>query len=542
MNVYSVPKQLHTVTDTPRIIALGVFDGVHIGHRAVLTNALLHPTLSPAVFTFHGIAQVKTGGILQTNEDQRCLFDRLGFSDVFEADFAAIRDLSPVEFVTFLCEKLSAKAIVCGFNFRFGKYGAGDTALLQELCEKNGITLHIVPAVTVDGDAVSSTRIRHALANGNVRLVTRLLATPFTIHTVVKNGKKLGRTLGTPTINQPLDAAMAKPRFGVYASLAIIDNKALPAVTNIGTCPTVNGTSPIAETFILGFDGELYGKTIPVQLIEFLRDEQKFSSVEQLKAQIEADVASATAVFTPNGAPRAILFDFDDTLQDRDAAMTAFIHIWLRKEFPCMQEADVVTHGDRIIAAGKHGFLPYAALLHEAERIFPEHQFDQQEFLRLLSILFPANTVLFPDAVETLQHLRSKGYLLGMLTNGFSAIQNRKIDVSGLRPLFDYILISGDDNLQKPNVEAFRRVALRLGVHPADCVYVGDNPENDVKGALDAGMQAVFRVSDFDDFFSFSYDNIMDNDAPVIKLSADEILAGRDVPRIRCLSELENMY
>ncbi len=544
MNIYALPKQLHTVNDTPRIIALGVFDGIHIGHRAVLSRALLNPDLSPAVFTFRGMEGMKAGGFLQTVAQQRALLETLGFADVFEAEFDAIRDLSPKDFVHLLQTELHAKAIVCGYNFRFGKNGAGNTTLLKELCEQTGIVLHIVPAVTADGEAVSSTRIRKALAEGNVRLVTRLLAHPFTIHTAVKSGQKLGRQIGTPTINQILSEGMAVPRYGVYASVVIVNNKALPAVTDIGTKPTLGGTVPTAETFILGFDGELYGETIPVQLIEFLRDEQKFPSVELLKEQITKDVAAVTTMFTPrdNGRPRAILFDFDDTLQDRDAAMSVFVQFWLQREFPTMTDADIAQNRDRIVKAGKHGFLPYSMMLREAEQMFPERQFDEADFLRLLGIVFPANTTLFPDAVQTLQNLREKGYRLGMLTNGFSAIQNRKVDVSGIRPLFDYILIAGDDGLQKPKAEAFRRAALRLGVHPADCVYVGDNPENDIQGAKNAGMQAVFRASDFDDFFSFSYDNIMDNNAPVAKMSVDDILSDDNVLQIHNLIELTELY
>ncbi len=493
MNIYALPKQLHTVTDTPRIIALGVFDGIHIGHRAVLTRALLSPDLSPAVFTFRGMQGVKAGNILQTDAQQRTLLENLGFADVFEADFNAIRDLSPIAFVEMLQQKLSAHAIVCGYNFRFGKNGAGNTALLTELCQQLGITLHIVPAVTVDGEAVSSTRIRKALADGDTRLATRLLTHPFTIHTAVKSGQKLGREIGTPTINQILPEGMAIPRYGVYASMAIVNTKALPAVTDIGIRPTVGGTVPIAETFILGFDGELYGETIPVQLIEFLRDEKKFESVALLKEQIAKDVATVTAMFTPNGAPRAILFDFDDTLQDRNVAMCGFLRFWLHREFPAMTDANFADTVDRLIAVGEHGFLPYTVMLREAERLFPTHTFDENEFLRLLSIEYPAHTAILPNAAETLQNLRDKGYLLGVLTNGYTHIQNRKLDVSGLRPLLDYAMITGDENIQKPHPEAFRRMALRLGVHPADCVYVGDNPINDVQGARSVGMQAVFR-------------------------------------------------
>ncbi len=543
MNIYALPKQLNVVPATPRIIALGVFDGVHIGHRAVLTRALLNHELTPAVFTFCGMESVKKGSALQTNEERREQLEILGFSDVFEADFAKIKDFSPQQFVTLLSEKLCAKAIVCGYNFRFGKGGTGDTAQLRTLCEQAGITLYILPAVEVDGVAVSSTRIKQALAAGDVRTVTRLLSRPFTFHTKVESGQQLGRTFGAPTINQPLIDGIAVPRFGVYASIAIIDGKAIPAITDIGVRPTVGSPAPLAETYILGFDGNLYGETVPVQLVKFLRPEQKFPTVEALKAQIQKDIADATSVFTPKGgSPLAILFDFDNTLQDRDIASQKYLREWLKKHFPEMSDADLDKHSDTLMRSGEHGFVPYRIILETAQRLFPDHPFDLQEGMDFLTVAYPANTTLFPDAKKTLQNLRDKGYLLGMVSNGNSRIQNSKVDISGIRPYFDYILITGDEGLQKPDVEPFRRAALRLGVHPADCVYVGDNPINDIKGAKDAGMQTVFRDFGITQFSHYDYEKITADKVEIEEISVTDIIDNDQTKRISALCELTEMF
>ena len=516
MNVYTVPTQLHTIPHAERMIALGVFDGIHIGHRTVLSQAMMDHALSPAVFTFCNM-YTKTGGSLQTDEQRRDMLDVLGFTDVFEADFTAIKDMQPDAFVDMLVRELGAKAIVCGFNFHFGKGGAGDTALLKTLCDRHGIDLFVMPAVEVDGQAVSSTRIKQALQIGDMQTLLRLQSRPFSITATVADGQKLGRTIGSPTINQPLPDGIALPRFGVYASLAVVDGCAHPAVTNIGVRPTVGSDKPLAETYILDFEQDIYGKEVKTEFVRFLRPEQTFASVEALTAQIQEDIAAAKRVFQPQGKVRAILFDFDDTLQDRDAAMCGFVRFWLRREFPDMTDETVEHCLSRMIKAGQHGFAPYTAMLREAESLFPDCSFDEQEFLRLLSIEFPKNTAVLPDAVETLQKLREKGYRLGVLTNGYSHIQNRKLDVAGLRPYLDYVMISGDDALQKPAPEAFRRAAFRLGVHPTDCVYVGDNPENDVQGARGVGMQPVFRDIGF-------------------------ATAEDSVPHIHDLIELVNMY
>ncbi len=517
MNVYALPTQLHAVPAADRIIAVGVFDGVHIGHSAVLTKALMVHNLTPAVFTFKQSGNLKSGGCLQTDEGRRKILERLGFADIFEANFAAIQNMTPQEFVDMLHRDLHAKAIVCGFNFRFGKGGAGDTKLLEQLCAQVGIEVMMQPAVTVDGETVSSTRIKQALKTGDTTLVLRLQGRPFTVEATVKSGQKLGRTLGSPTINQPIDENITLPRLGVYAAVATVDGCMHPAVTNIGIRPTVGGTKPLAETYILDFEGDLYGESIPVELVKFLRPEQKFETITALQHAIHKDIADTRALFAPTNTTRAVIFDFDNTLADRQIAFHAFLQDWLRKHFPQMPQTELLAYCDRLLNIGRYGFAPFSDVFDAAKEMLPwQTAPSEEEMFAFLKIAYPLHTTVFDDAAQTIAKLRRRGYIVGILTNGNVRIQTAKLNISGLRPLVDYMLIGGEEDIQKPEAELFCRFAKRLGTHPTDCVFVGDNPINDIEGALNAGMRAVFR--------DFKYPDVtVDNPA---------------VPHISTLSEL----
>lgn len=503
MNIYALPEQLHTVPAVDRIIAVGVFDGVHIGHSAVLTKALTVHDLVPAVFTFQNTDDIKRGGCLQTAKQRQDILERLEFADLFEADFCALRDMSPADFVQLLHRDLHAKAVVCGFNFRFGKGGAGDTALLQSLCEQVGIRVFVQPAVTVDGQAVSSTRIKEALKAGDMATVLRLQGRPYTIRATVKNGQHLGRKLGFPTINQTLSPHLAGVRFGVYAATAIVDGKMHAAVTNVGVRPTVSGEqTPLAESYILDFDGDLYEKSVTVELIKFLRPEQKFQSVQALQQAIREDAENARAVFAPRRTvkPRAVVFDFDNTLADSPLAFHCFVEDWIRKHFPQMPKTEVQSYCAHFLKVYHHGFVPYEKVMDAIIEMLPwDVPPARADIFAFLKVAYAAHTTPFADAKKVLCTLRERGYQIGILTNGYPRVQNSKIDVSTLRPLLDYTLISGEEGVRKPHAEVFRRAAMRLGVHPADCVFVGDNPKNDIDGALQVGMRAVFMDFQYPD-------------------------------------------
>lgn len=270
--------------------ALGSFDGLHLGHRQVIGNTLSAPGLRPAVITFQQNPSVslqkKPVPLLTTNEQKLALLEEMGVEVVYLLPFDRIRDMEPEDFVEALYRVCRIRALSCGFNFRFGKNGRGDAGLLKELCREKGIELSVTPPVSVAGETVSSTRIRACLEQGDVQQAGQLLGRPFGYDFEVTHGRQLGRTWGTPTINQPFPAGYVLPRFGVYASLVEVEGQKYYGVTNIGVKPTVGSDCALSETWIPEFSGDLYGKKVPVELLDFIRPERKFDSLDQLKNEI----------------------------------------------------------------------------------------------------------------------------------------------------------------------------------------------------------------------------------------------------------------
>lgn len=523
LTTYTIPGKIAPPA-VPRAVALGQFDGVHIGHRAVISRAVGMEGTTSALFTFADSANLpkKNALDLLSAAGKEQLLESLGVEELFEADFASLRDLSPADFVrVILHETLHAVRVCCGFNYHFGKGGAGDAAQLRELCAPYGIEVIAVDAVQIDGAPVSASRIRRLIENGQVQEASRLLGHPFTIDFTVVGGQHVGRLLGTPTINQPLPAHFVRPRFGVYASSVEVNGKVTHGVTNIGLRPTVGADAPLAETWIPQFSGDLYGQNVPVSLVRFLRDEMRFPSLEELQKQIIRDekVARRAVCGDADEGVRAILFDFDDTLQNRAVAFRKYEDFFFQKYFPQLSLQEKEARADFMLRANNGGYvvyLDYFALLREtwgwtdgpsAEELYREFQFR-----------FPEYSTLFPDTVEVLTALRQRGYLLGILTNGPRVQQNRKLDVSGLRPLVDIAVVSGDEGVHKPDPEIFRRVAARLGVACESCVYVGDHPVNDIQGAAAAHMRPIYM-----DAFG--------KGAPP-----------ENVTEIRCLSELLDIF
>lgn len=270
--------------------ALGSFDGLHLGHRQVIGNTLSAPGLRPAVITFQQNPSVslqkKPVPLLTTNEQKLALLKEMGVEVVYLLPFDRIRDMEPEDFVEALYRVCRVRALSCGFNFRFGKNGRGDAGLLKELCREKGMELSVTPPVSVAGETVSSTRIRACLEQGDVQQAGQLLGRPFGYDFEVTHGRQLGRTWGTPTINQPFPAGYVLPRFGVYASLVEVEGQKYYGVTNIGVKPTVGSDCALSETWIPEFSGDLYGKKVPVELLDFIRPERKFDSLDQLKNEI----------------------------------------------------------------------------------------------------------------------------------------------------------------------------------------------------------------------------------------------------------------
>ncbi len=277
-------------------IALGTFDGVHLAHKAVIEEAV-NSDYVPAVFTFNQ----SPGGVIGGNKVASIapksvkfkLLENLGVKYCFSLDFLQFKDMTPPEFVALLKEKLGVKKITCGFNFRFGLGAKGNPQLLKELCKKFDIEISVIPPVLLEGEPVSSTRIRALIEQGEMAKAKELLGHEFSYDFEVKEGKMLGRELGVPTINQIFPNNFIVPKFGVYASNITIENKTYKGITNIGVKPTVGGEEVSSETNIFGFSGDLYGQNIEVSPRFFIRPERKFADVEELKRAILNDIEYA---------------------------------------------------------------------------------------------------------------------------------------------------------------------------------------------------------------------------------------------------------
>lgn len=288
-------------------VALGNFDGVHIGHRAIIqdcVNLASKEGLSSVVWTFRThpqqfFAHSDFSGNIISNEEKVALLEKLKVEYLCPEDFEAVRDLSPSEFCQkILLEQLGAKAVFCGFNFRFGKGGAGDADFLRETLEPLGVRVVVAPPVCKGGDVVSSTRIRNLLSQGEMEEVAELLGRPYSIRFPVEHGKHLGTQMGFPTINQSFPKEYVIPKKGVYVVGVQFDGKTRGGVCNVGCRPTVDREGEVtAETNLFDFSGDLYGKCVTVEFHRFLRAEIRFSSVEELRAEIEKDRDRARCIW-----------------------------------------------------------------------------------------------------------------------------------------------------------------------------------------------------------------------------------------------------
>lgn len=279
--------------------ALGAFDGLHIGHRAVV-RAAVESGLTPVAFTFRDNPAEHLGGgcrYLTTMEERLRIFAEWGVEAVIMPDFADIAGWSAERFLNVLRFGLSAQAVACGADFRFGKFAAGDAAWLARSCAQRGAALHVVDTVCYKGERVSATRIRGAVERGEMAEAAAMLGRPFGFEFEVVRGNRIGRTIGTPTINQHFPEHFILPRFGVYASRVHIGGRAYCGVTNVGVKPTVGSDRALSETWIPDFSGNLYGKTLRLELLAFIRDEKKFASLDALKAEIRRNEKQARKIF-----------------------------------------------------------------------------------------------------------------------------------------------------------------------------------------------------------------------------------------------------
>jgi riboflavin kinase/FMN adenylyltransferase len=287
MKIAHVPSELER---RPRAVAIGTFDGVHVGHRAVVRAAVERGPL-PTVVTFHPHPREVLGyqvSLLATLERRLELLAKLGVEETLVVEFTPqVAALEAEEFARSYLDAIGAEVVVAGASFHFGSGRRGDFALLESL----GFATEVVPII----DGVSSTEIRRLLAAGDVRAVAPLLGRPAEADGIVVSGDARGGTLGFPTANLRIDPALLVPAFGIYAGAA----GEYRAAVSIGVNPHYGGAERRIEAYLLDFNGDLYGKRLVVELWERLRDEQVFGNERALVAQIERDVAAARAATRP---------------------------------------------------------------------------------------------------------------------------------------------------------------------------------------------------------------------------------------------------
>ena len=292
------------------IYALGFFDGVHIGHAALLREcrtlaAAYKAAAGVATFGAHPDALVlgKAPSLISSPEDRQWLLtNRFGMDTVLTLPFDEHMMHMPWrDFLGMMRQQYGAVGFVCGEDFRFGFRGQGTAPALADYCREAGLPWAVVPEQTLDGQRVSSTRIRQVLEAGDMAGAARLLGHPYVLRGEVLHGRGLGHRLGFPTANLAWKPYLLRPKAGVYVCRATVGESTFPAVTNIGTRPTVQGHEHRAESWLLGFAGDLYGRELVLEFYDFLREERKFESLEALKAQIFADAEKTKAFFETPG-------------------------------------------------------------------------------------------------------------------------------------------------------------------------------------------------------------------------------------------------
>lgn len=290
--------------DYKTYIALGSFDGLHLGHMELVNKTLQlskDSNLKSMIYTFKNhpltvINKDKVPKLLMSNETKLSILERLGIDIVnlvnFDTDYMKI---SPEAFINNMVEFYNLKGLIVGFNYRFGYKNSGDIELLRKYSEKLGFELHIIDSVTYDGEVVSSSRIRNLISSGKVQEANEMLVSPYMLSGRIIKGKQLGRTIGFPTANLEYDKNFQLPGTGVYYTAVNCNDKLYKGITSVGYNPTVdplNDTISI-ETYILDFNKDIYGENIDLYFLNKIREEATFPSLELLVNQLKLDKAYA---------------------------------------------------------------------------------------------------------------------------------------------------------------------------------------------------------------------------------------------------------
>ena len=277
--------------------ALGYFDGIHTGHQKIIeqtkaggfASAVITFANQPAAF----IDPSRASGQIMSLEDKISMFGSMGVQYLFLYDFdETIMNMSAADFFERFILSFGIKKAAAGFNFRFGRNREGDSALLEEMCAKSGIGSAVIQPVLYKNETVSSSLIKKKLAQGKAEDAGGMLGRAYCLKGSVIHGKKIGSSIGIPTLNIDTQEGIVIPMRGVYESRTEIRGRMYHSLTNIGNNPTVNNKAVSVETHIIGFGDDVYGENVRVEFIARIRDEQKFSGIEELKEQIMRDISS----------------------------------------------------------------------------------------------------------------------------------------------------------------------------------------------------------------------------------------------------------
>ncbi len=286
------------------ILALGFFDGVHAGHAALLRACLdlaQQNNCRAGVVTFGNhpdkLVMGTEPGLINTLSDRERLLRQNGMEKIIVFPFdRKLKAMPWRDFIAMLMEKHNAAGFVCGEDFHFGRHGQGKAEKLLKACAEMNLPCAVVPQQRIDDITVSSTHIRYLMETGHMSQAVRFLGHPHVLTGKVVHGHQLGRKLGIPTANLMLPKELVVPKFGVYACVAVVDGQRYCAVTNVGTRPTVAGIGITVEPWILDYQGDLYDREITLEFYQFLRPEQRFSTLEALKHEIHHNAEEAREI------------------------------------------------------------------------------------------------------------------------------------------------------------------------------------------------------------------------------------------------------
>lgn len=301
-----IRKTLDFQIEEPTAVTLGKFDGLHRGHDLLMQTVLEYSRnyhLASVAFTFDIPPRNKVeeivANVLTTNDEKEYIFEKRGIDYLIECPFTTeVMAMEPKEFIAWICKALHMKYVVVGDDFHFGHKRAGDYKTLQQYEAEFGYKTIVIDKLKDSNRDISSTYVREKIADGNIRKANELLGYKYFIKSEILHGKKLGRTIGVPTINMILPPHKLLPPNGVYVTEVLVDGKTYMGVTNIGCKPTVTEERVLGvETYIDNFHQDVYGEKIVVSFLKFIRPEQKFGSIEELKAQMQSDIEVSRKIF-----------------------------------------------------------------------------------------------------------------------------------------------------------------------------------------------------------------------------------------------------